>query len=230
MNKTLAPINGQTTGKRFRRENWRTSSLGTFGILLRCEIDMLRRLTGSTALAITLLTLARPLSAQNLVINGGFETLGPTPWTFAGACFNTSHSNSGAYALSVTGTCTASQAIVTDFGQNYDLSFWLSGDFVFSNYASFFQAVWGGTQVVAFNSSSPFTYTLYQLNNLAAASGPTTTLELTLSTNNFTALDLDDVSVTLSQSTVPEPGSLTLLAAGIGALAAAGRLRKRAKA
>lgn len=69
---------------------------------------MLRRRTGSAALAITLLallTLARPLSAQNLLINGGFETSTVGNWNFdygAGGCDlgTTAHSDNFAVQVS----------------------------------------------------------------------------------------------------------------------------------
>jgi hypothetical protein len=81
-------------------------------------------------------SLARAAAAQELVVNGGFETVTgdatfpdwPTEWSATCPGFGgigKKHAKSGTYGVYLGNGCTLSQSIAITDGQRYTFSFWL---------------------------------------------------------------------------------------------------------
>lgn len=180
--------------------------------------------------------------AVNIVANPGFETGSFAPWV-------ENLSPSGGFRWEVgTGTtngisphsgthfaqtgCIGSSCIAND---THPTGNWLYQDLAtISNLTydlSFFytpgpgssgaelQVLWGGNMVFDNTSIGSTTYTQYVVPNLLATSSSTRLEFLGRQDPSFDGLD--DVSVT--PSTVPEPGTLALFAAGLAALCGARR-------
>ncbi len=187
---------------------------------------MKRALTG---LAIMLaLVLGSTGARADLIVNGGFETGDFSGWTLTGNTGFTgvtgspyAHSgNYGAYLGPVGSLGYLSQDIATDPGCDYDLSFWLRND---GGTPNAFQALIDNGVAYAFVNRDAFDWVNISL--LFTATGSTTNIAFGYQ-QNPAYFGLDDISVVMSDTCVPEPASLTLL--GLGGLAlAVRRLRKR---
>lgn len=168
-------------------------------------------------------------SAQELVTNGGFETGDFSGWTlsgnggFIGITTNPVHSGQFAASFGAVGSQTfLTQTLMTNPGQVYDLSYWLRNSG--GNPNEFSVSVDGVFLRDDFNvPGQPYTQDNFQFT----ASGASTVLQFGFR-QDPSFWQFDDVSVT---STVPEPGSIAMIAGmGVtGSLFAFARLRRRRK-
>lgn len=197
-------------------------------------------------IAIAIVAAAGTTAAQELTINGDFETGDLTGWTAglpAGATANvTGDSNSGAFAGTVFNNTAPSAALlrqefigqgVVQPGDEITITFSAKGDFVAGGVfiAEFFsEQAGGGTsaseilggQPIFFDSTSE-----YQTFSFTTFAGPDVTNGVTLqlvaatggAAGSTAVLFVDDVSV----FRVPSPASAALL--GLGGLAATRRRR-----
>jgi hypothetical protein len=175
-----------------------------------------------------------PAFADNIVVNGGFETGDFTGWTvanggftFVSSAINTGgvgpHSGNFYAALGALGSPggTLTQVLTTTPGQQYVLSYYLASD---GGVPNGFGVEWNGTTVTG---STDIPQHGYQLNTfVVTATGSSTTLTFR-EFNSPGYLSLDDVSVA-PPSTAPEPGSVALASMGAVCIGAyfAGRRRR----
>ena len=170
------------------------------------------------SLAVAALLASAPLRA-NIVVNGGFETGDFTGWTqFGDTSFSAVDTNApfaGTYAAyfgpAETGGIT--QTLATTAGFLYHIHFWLQNeaDPTGNSLPNSFEFNWdGGAAEVTLSDAAPFGYTLYSMDLFATGA----TTDLSFAFTHIPAFwDLDSVSVT-----VPEPGTLALLALAGGML------------
>jgi len=184
-----------------------------------------------TGFLASVMFVANPAQAANLVVNGDFNTGDFTGWTQSGNTalsdiVNNSSAYNGTYyyrsgAQDSLGYI--SQTLTTVAGNQYDLSYVLR----IGGNINQFQVLIDGNSISALNlvnvasqsSYSPYSYSF-------AASSSSTTLTFGFQ-NNPSYTRLDNVSVTDSASAVPEP--LTILGAMTAAGFGAGFKRKLAK-
>jgi hypothetical protein len=171
--------------------------------------------------------LAAGAAQANLVTNGGFETGDFSGWTvssdpvFDGVDTGAPHDGSYAAFFGNPGTSTIKQTIATVAGSYYKVSFWLqlesdvTGVAAPNAFSYDFGSYTGQGSLV---NAAAFGYT--EFDAIFTASGPTTDLAFHFS-DAPAFWDLDSVSVTL-----PEPGSIALLAAaGLAGILACHRRR-----
>ncbi len=113
----------------------------------------------------------------NLIANGGFEG-GLTGWSltgdlsYSGLRTNIAHTGSNSVAFGTTGgTSRLAQTFATVPGESYQLEFWLR---TLGGPQSNFEALWGGTTLVALADSPSQPFTRYSFT--VTASGSSTTL------------------------------------------------------
>lgn len=179
-----------------------------------------------------IVVLSSEAQAQELVLNGGFEsgtTLPADGWgeaivgsafSFIGSEPGDAHSGSnGLLSGPLTGSLyTISQTLTTVPGTFYSFSYWLAnGDEAFVNS---FSATWDGTEVQNFTNTALFDYTLFSQNVLATSNATTITFSFM---NDESFWQLDDVSVTAAAA-APEPSTLSLAALALGSV---GLVRRR---
>jgi hypothetical protein len=163
--------------------------------------------------------------AGNLVQNCGFETGDFTGWTLTGNTgftgvtgnFGGVDPNSGnfqAFWGAVGSDTLASQTMATVAGANYDFFFYL---FNFGGTESDFTASWDSTPLLSFVDSGAQPYTLYEFNVVGTGSD-TIGFNFRQDPSYWLA---DDIVVAV----VPEPGTIGLMLAGLGAALAARRRR-----
>ena len=173
--------------------------------------------------------------ADNLVVNGGFETGDFTGWTQFDNPDNTAVAgqfglapHSGDYQgvfgpVDSTGGIT--QVLNTVAGQNYTISLWLAN---LGNHAPNYASIsFGGQTLQTFSDAGGFAYT--NLTYSAVATGAQTALTFTFR-NGPSYFIMDDVSVSGLEGTpaVPEPATWGMMIAGFGVVGAS--LRRRTAA
>jgi len=188
--------------------------------------------------AATLALVSARAAAQELVVNGGFETVTgnatfpdwPAEWSascpgFGGIGMN--HAQTGTYGVYLGNGCTLSQSIATTVGQSYTFSFWLR-----SNAGQSMSASWNGVQAIFVNDT--ITGGFIQLSAAVTAVGTSSTIQFASTINEGQFLSIDDVSVLGAgetpagpSTTVPEPSTVALMTAGLLGVAGAARRRRR---
>jgi len=176
-------------------------------------------------LASAALLVATPAAAQNLVVNGGFETGTLAGFTQFGNTTFTGVSS----ATSTEGTFSAffgpfrtvggiSQTLTTVAGQSFVISFDLANQ---GGPANFFDVVFGTTQLFTATDSSVFGFTTF--STTAVATGATTDLSFTFR-QDPSFFRLDNISV---NAAVPEPGTWAMMLVGFGAIGYSMRRRRK---
>lgn len=181
-------------------------------------------------LALCLLMAGTAAFAQ--VNNGSFETGDFTGWTvsgdltFVGVCdvascpggYAPEAGNYAAYFGPVGDTATISQSISTTPGYEYSLSFYLANPV--GGTPNYFSVTFGNSSFSFSNFGVAFGWQEFTLTTVAT--GDQTNLSFTFQ-NDPAYWFLDNVSVSQSAGTVPEPGSMALLGTGIVGVAAFAR-------
>jgi hypothetical protein len=157
-----------------------------------------RRTGGVLALVVLCAIGASPSLAQELVINGGFETGDLTGWSASPNVYVTCNgfSHSGSCNAVLKETVSLSQTIATTPGASYSLDFWYD-DVVGPSSLS---VSWDGSVVFQETNTSQGFYSEANLPSLAAT-GTFTTLQFDHS-GTGSGLNLDDVSVVENVSVV----------------------------
>lgn len=182
----------------------------------------------TAALIVALAGFSAPLHAQ--VVNGGFETGDLTGWNTAGNCSFTGVTSGGGqhsglsamFAGPIGSTCTISQSVATTIGQQYTFSFWVMNEGAGSNS---FEALFGGVSQVSMTNAAPFNYTQQSFN--VTATGASSTIAFVIR-HDPSFYYVDDVSLTSANTTVPEPSTYALMAAGLAGLGLAAKRRRKA--
>lgn len=174
---------------------------------------------------LTAVLLASGTAHANLVTNGGFETGDFNGWTqtldalYDGVGDNTVLTvQAGTYSAYLGGANSSiSQTLTTVAGAKYVLSFWLAAeDFLGFVTPNDFSVDLGGATVMSLTDAPATGYNLYEIGFIASSASTNLTLNFSQGASYW---DLDSVNVTL-----PEPGSIALLAvAGLGGFAASRR-------
>lgn len=185
---------------------------------------MRRRLAGLVSL---LVLGSASVGAQELVTNGSFETGDFFGWAQSGCTiydgvdnFNPHTGAYGAFFGAINAPCTISQSVATVSGAQYTFSFWLGNQVAGANSVA---VSWGGSSVFSVANVAVQPYTQQSFTVTATSSSTLISFALSHESNY---LDLDDISVR-SVRTVPEPGSLGLIAAGMIAMVVFARPRRR---
>jgi hypothetical protein len=176
-------------------------------------------------------SLAPMTFAQNLVVNGSFETGDFTGWTQTGLeevvtgpfSVYTGAEDGAFYSVwgNIGGDGNISQSFTDVAGQGYTFSFWFAAN---GDNPSDFSALWNGTQLLSLtNPTTGAAWTEYSFN-VTGTGNDTITFN---GADNPAWMALDNVSVTPGGGggTVPEPSSLLLL--GSGVLGLGGVIRRK---
>ena len=180
------------------------------------------------------LAFATPAAAQEMVVNGGFETgslssfmqTGNTGFTGVDAP-SAASGNFGAFFGPVGSVGRISQPLATTVGQSYLISFDLRN--LSGGTPNFYEVLFGNSQLFTASNSSVFGYTNF--STTAVATGTSTVLMFNFQHNPSFFL-LDNVSVTPSRVTgaVPEPATWAMMLIGFGAIGVSLRRRRTVSA
>lgn len=182
--------------------------------------------TKSRFLLFVIVCAAGRLAAQNLVVNGGFETGNLTGWTLSqdyGVVVDAgvaAHSGGFVLLLGASVNTDLFQTLETEIGVSYDLSLWLSAD-SFGDNDNQFTASIGGVDFLTLVDVPGMPFTEYRHTFIATGTATLLNFNHTYGSRFFY---LDDVSVTVSP--VPEPATWAALA-GAAALGLAVCRRRR---
>ena len=167
------------------------------------------------AVCVVLLGLMTPsaLRADNIVVNGGFETGDFSGWTYPHNSSylkvngNTPYSGSYAAAFGAINNVydTVSQELATSKGTSYTLSFWLANTYdpYLESDSADFQVLWNGTSLEDIITTTAFGYTEFTFT-VTGTGKDVLSFE---GYNDPSWTYLDDVSVDVT----PEPSSIYLL-------------------
>jgi hypothetical protein len=186
------------------------------------------------ALALVILSVGTAALAQ--VNNGSFETGDFTSWTvsgdtaFVGVCdvstcpgnFAPQDGNFAAYFGPVGDNATISQNIATTPGDSYALSFYLANPV--GGTPNYFNVTFGSSSFSFSNFGVAFGWQQFTLTTVATTSE--TPLSFTFR-NDPSYWFLDNVSVSQSGGTVPEPGTIVMFGTGILGIAGIARRKFR---
>jgi hypothetical protein len=175
--------------------------------------------------ALTLLSVVS-YAGPTLVVNGGFENGDFTGWTQFG---NTGFTSVVCGGGAAEGSCFASfgqvgsiggifQNLATTSGALYDISFWLENTGGPTNSFGF---TWDGGYLQTYSDAGSFGWTHYTFLNQPATTASTGLVFAFRQDPSF--WHLDGVSVS---SSIPEPSTVLLLAAGLLALGARAAKRR----
>jgi hypothetical protein len=170
------------------------------------------------------------------VNNGSFETGDFTGWTvsgdtaFVGVCnvtncsggFAPEDGNFAAYFGPVGDTATISQNIATTPGDSYALSFYLANPV--GGIPNYFNVTFGSSSFSFSNFGVAFGWQQFTLTTMATSNE--TPLSFTFR-NDPSYWFLDNVSVSQSGGTIPEPGTIVLFGSGILGIAGIARRKFR---
>ena len=168
------------------------------------------------AVAVISFSFAPSAFAQEVVVNGGFETGSFPPWTeddpspFTNIGSDPLFAHSGTYHANLGADGTPrnlEQTLNTTPGVFYDLSFWLANDS--GQPPNSFDVFWDGAPVMSLANSPAFNYTLFSFSLQAVDSS--TILKFTYR-HDDDFFRLDDVSA------VPEPSVAWLVLPALGVL------------
>jgi hypothetical protein len=205
----------------------------------------MRNCTAACVTCALVLAGAGSAHADNIVVNGGFETGNFSGWSHNGQFVDVVAAgpahigpfiggvgpNSGNYYAvfgTVGGLGTLSQTLNTVAGQTYTLSYFMGSD---GSTPNEFRVDWNGTTLTDQTGIAKQGYTGFSFQ--VTATGATSTLSF-LGRNDPGYLSLDDVAV-LGQAagqgggigTTPEPSSLVLLGLGVVGLAGYKKMRRQ---
>lgn len=185
--------------------------------------NTLRSLTIAMAAAVGSMTWGSAAKA-NIVVNGDFETGSLTPWnTNGGASIDSTFPNSGTYDAAIGGDIanpgTLDQLLATTAGQAYTLDFFVSDAQSGGTSLDSIQVSFGGfNNTITGDQAGSYTEFLFAISGADITS---TTTDLVFTGTNFfydlnsASWNLDDVSVSPTTSTVPEPGSIALFGSAL---------------
>jgi hypothetical protein len=182
--------------------------------------------------AMAVLLCAPAAFAQNLLTNGSFETGDFTGWAtggnfidtevVSGAFYQYTGAQDGTYyaVLGPVGSDgTLSQSFTDHAGAQYTFSFYLAA---VGDNPSDFTASWDGSQAISL--TNPSTGGAWQQYSFVETGTGNDTITFSFR-DDPGYIALDNVSVTQSSSTVPEPSSFLLM--GSGALGLVGLIRRK---
>jgi hypothetical protein len=213
----------------------------------------LKLLTSATLLVLALAATSR---ADNLVINGGFETGDFSNWVQSGdtsctavfasgidlqttACgYGSATSaivNSGNYAAYLGPTISngfLTQNLATTAGVGYTLTFWLAslGNPPTGNTPNDFNVSWDGSQIYSATNLGAFGFTQFSFNVVASTASTALVIGGFENQNSYFALDDVSVSTSLNGSNpppAPTPEPGTVMLLGTGFAGIAGLTRRK---
>jgi hypothetical protein len=203
----------------------------------------MRNVIAALTATIAIMIWAVPAGAANLIVNGGFETgnlagfsLNATATAVAPSGFTGLNAHSGAYFLAMGDVTTTypfgviSQTVTDTAGETLTLSYWLASA---GGTPNFFEALWNGAVIPGSTVTNigPQDYTFFEFDVLG-----TGTDILSFHERNLLAYSaLDDISLEGTGVTppvdpgVPEPGSASMVAFALLALAALRRAQGKSR-
>lgn len=190
----------------------------------------LRKLFSAFALAAAALASTAPASAQNLLVNGSFETGDLTGWNTPGAALRVTHSVlaalDGVYYLkeASVGGGRISQTFATIAGDSYEISGWASSTGGVAPDSRFY-FTWNHQFVLIADAL----YSPWRNYTVTVTGTGSDTFEFGYFHDDLLIVDYDNFSVTHIPSTaaVPEPETYAMMLAGLGLLGFAARRRKQ---